>query len=389
LLNKACTRPGQTMDNDPTNVSPLSKLKRSPMLLGLFLPIQRGGWSASNYPRTTDWTFEYNAKLTRKAEELGFDLVFGLAQWLGKNGLGGDNYQGISLDSFMAGCALAPITNRIVIISTVHVLYGPWHPLMLAKFAATLDHISGGRWGMNIVTGHLQSEYKRFGAARIEHDHRYAMADEFVTIMNRLWTEDENITYSGPWWSMEEGFVGLKPKYGRPIITAASASPAGIKFAARHADILFTTSPAGANVDDAISAFPDLVHAIRRAAQENGRELRSLVNPMIICRETEREAIRYRDAIVAHADHGAIEGYARKGKFDSDAHAWRNHKAVERSVGWNIQIVGSPEQVADYIIRLNRTGLDGMQVSFFDFEPDLQFFGERVLPLLYQAGLRI
>ena len=60
--------------------SPFSRIIRQPLILGLFLPVQSGGWSASLLPRTTDWSFGYNATLTRRAEELGFDLVFGLAQ---------------------------------------------------------------------------------------------------------------------------------------------------------------------------------------------------------------------------------------------------------------------------------------------------------------------
>ncbi|MHC5769295.1 MAG: hypothetical protein ACYTXI_27495 [Nostoc sp.] len=61
--------------------SPLSQALRQPVLLGLFLPIHHGGWSSSTLPRTTDWSFDYNAKLTQKAEELGFDLVFGYSTW--------------------------------------------------------------------------------------------------------------------------------------------------------------------------------------------------------------------------------------------------------------------------------------------------------------------
>src|SRR5258708_20518178 len=66
--------------------SRFSRVLDQPLILGLFLPVQSGGWSASLLPRTTDWTFDYNAALTRRAEELGFDLVFGLAQLAGKGG---------------------------------------------------------------------------------------------------------------------------------------------------------------------------------------------------------------------------------------------------------------------------------------------------------------
>src|SRR6185503_13183757 len=110
--------------------SPLSRVLRQPLLMGLFLPIQDGGWTPSTLPRTTTWTFDYNAALTRQAEELGFDLVFGLAQWASKGGYGGPTkYREISLDSFMVTAALAAATQRILLLSTLHVLYGPWHPV--------------------------------------------------------------------------------------------------------------------------------------------------------------------------------------------------------------------------------------------------------------------
>ena len=138
---------------------PFSRVLQQPLILGLFLPIQSGGWSASLLPRTTDWTFDYNAALTRRAEALGFDLVFGLAQWTSKGGYGGiSKYREDSLDAFITVTALSAITERILLISTIHVLFGSWHPLHIAKFGATIDHISGGRWGMNVVT----AEHARF-----------------------------------------------------------------------------------------------------------------------------------------------------------------------------------------------------------------------------------
>ncbi len=148
--------------------SPISRVLRQPLILGLFLPVQSGGWSASLLPRTTDWRFDYNAALTRRAERMGFDLVFGLAQWTRKGGYGGiSKYREDSLDPFIAVAALSAITDRILLISTVHVLFGPWHPLHLAKFGATLDHISGGRWGINVVTGYAPSEARMFGGRQI------------------------------------------------------------------------------------------------------------------------------------------------------------------------------------------------------------------------------
>ena len=102
------------------------------------------------------------------------------------------------------------MTKKIVLINTVHILYA-WHPLHLAKFGAALDHISGGRWGINVVTGYKPSEYRMFGLDTIDHDLRYDMADEFTTILERLWDEDEDLTFDGRFWKTEKAFLAPKP----------------------------------------------------------------------------------------------------------------------------------------------------------------------------------
>jgi FMNH2-dependent dimethyl sulfone monooxygenase len=368
--------------------SPLSQALRQPLMLGLFLPLQAGGWSPSTLRRGTDWRFDYNAALALRAEALGFDLAFGLAKWLGKGGYGGPTqYHGVTLDPFIATSALAALTKRILLISTIHVLYGPWHPLHLTKFGAALDHISAGRWGINVVTGHRESEHRRFGKDPIPHDLRYEMADEFLDVAKRLWASEDELTHQGRFWQLQGAYEALKPRYGRPIIVSASGSRAGIEFAARHSDILFTTSPGGANIDAAVESLPALVNTVRQAAREAGRGIRTLVNPIIICRATEREALQYRDAIIAAADHEAIGNFSGD---RSDAHGFKGYRVDQRALGANaIHIVGNPEQVTEQLRRLKAAGVDGVQIAFFDFEPDLEFFGSAVLPLLQQAGLRL
>lgn len=368
--------------------SPVSRALEEPLLLGLFLPIQAGGWSASTLARTTDWSFDYNLALVQKAEALGFDLVFALSQWLPKGGYGGV-FNGEALDSFMSLAAMTARTERIILVATSHVLYGPWHPLHFAKFTATLDHISKGRWGINVVTGHRAIEHEMFGWHRIEHDRRYELAAEFLDAVQQLWAQPENFSFAPELssWKLDKAFVTPKPRYGRPLLVNATGSDAGIDFAARYSDIVFITSPAGSEIEGALAALPAHTARVKAAAAKHGRRIRTLINPMVICRETEAEAHAYRDAIVAHGDEGSFH------RFDSDAHAWRGNaeqrnQAAARAVGGNISIVGSPQQIADYIVRLHQAGVDGVQLSFFDFQPDLDFFGERVLPLLREAGLR-
>jgi dimethylsulfone monooxygenase len=369
--------------------SPLARIAKQPLLLGLFLPIQSGGWSPSHLVRSTSWHFDYNAKLTRRAEELGFDLAFGLAQWIGKGGTGGAmRFREQSLDPFITATSLAAMTQRIILISTIHVLYGPWHPLYLAKFAATVDHISGGRSGLNIVTGFVPSEARMFGNDQVTHDARYEIATEFTDLMKALWAATDNLTVTGRHWRLIDAYVTPKPRFGRPILVNATGSAAGIAYAARHSDLVFITSPGGGHVDAAIAALPQHNAEIKAKAAEFGREVRTIINPMIICRSTEKEARAYYDAIVAAADVEAIEGFVGR-RQSGDAKGWKTDLGAYRAVGGNMQIVGGPEQVVERFLQLKQAGCDGVQLTFFDFAEDLEFFGTAVLPLMQQAGLRV
>jgi FMNH2-dependent dimethyl sulfone monooxygenase len=368
-------------------LTPLARAARNPLMLGLFIPLQQGAWSPSTLPRSTSWTFDYNAECAVRAEELGFDLVFGLAQWLGKGGYGGEmRFRENATDPLLVTAGLAPLTRNVILISTVHILYG-WHPLHLAKYAASIDHMSHGRFGINVVTGYKRSEYEMFGLTPVEHDLRYQMADEFSALMRRLWTEDDNLTVDGRWWRMKDAFVAPKPVHGTVLMVNAASSGAGLEYAARHSDLIFITSPAGANLDRACEALPQHNQRIKALARSNGRTVRTIINPHVICRETADEAWgRYR-AIIEHQDPVAADAFYAT-FAGGDQSSWRAATREDWVVGGNVHVVGSPEQVVDGFRRLHAAGCDGVQVNFYDYLPDLEFFGARVLPLMKQAGLR-
>ena len=360
---------------------------RQPLMLGMFMPHQQGAWTPSKAPRKTSWSFEYNADLAVRVDEAGFDLVFALATWLGKGGYGGDiHFREHSIDPFITSASLAPLTRNVLLISTVHVLYG-WHPLHIAKYGAVIDHISHGRWGLNVVTGYRKNESQMFGLESFPHDQRYAMADEFTAVMKRLWTEDENLDYGGKWYKTEGAFVAPKPVNGLPVLVSAGSSPAGMDYATSHADIIFATSPTGGDPDKACESFPQRIAPIKAQAQKKSRTVKILVNPHVICRPTEKEAQAWYTRILDERDEEALTHFANA-FMDGDQASWRQHSLLDWAVGGNLHLVGTPEKIVDWFVRLRRAGVDGVQVNFFDFQPDLEYFIEAVLPLMQQAGLR-
>jgi FMNH2-dependent dimethyl sulfone monooxygenase len=370
--------------DESDGLSPMERAARNKMILGLFIPLQNGAWTPSLYPRGTDWTFEYNAECTVRAEELGFDLVFGLAQWHGAGGLGGEmRFRENTQDPLLVTAGLAALTKNIILISTVHVLYG-WTPLLLAKYAATLDHMSNGRWGMNMVTGIKPEDFAMFGLDPVEHDLRYEMADELMSAMKQLWESPDNVDFDGRFYSMKKGFVSPKPRFGRPIIVNASSSGAGMAFAANHSDLMFITRPAGADVYGLLAAHNK---KIKDEAAAIGKSVRTIINPHVICADTEKEARDRRQAFIDHADPVALDNFYRF-ITGGDTVSWKGAMRDDLAVGGNMQIVGTPEQCVEKMMRLHNAGIDGIQVNFYDYLPDLEYFGEKVLPLMKEAGLR-
>jgi FMNH2-dependent dimethyl sulfone monooxygenase len=170
---------------------------RQPFLMGLFLPTLKGGWTISAAPRETSWTFDYNRRCAELVDALGFDFVFQVGQWTGEGGYGGTiRYREEGLEPLTTMSGLAVATRRLMLVSTVHVLYG-LHPLFVAKVGACIDHMSQGRWGMNVVTGLHEAEAQRFGQAILPHDERYAVAEEFITLVKQLWTAEHAVNFEG------------------------------------------------------------------------------------------------------------------------------------------------------------------------------------------------
>ena len=122
---------------------------------------------------------------------------------------------------------------------------------------ATLDHMTGGRWGLNIVNGFDLHERGLFGLDSIPHDDRYVMAAGFTDLMKPLWREEQNVTALARYWSLNEVYVSPKTVNGWPVMLNAASSGAGLAYATRYNDLILINSPGGVDISDALESLPD------------------------------------------------------------------------------------------------------------------------------------
>ncbi|MEQ8234576.1 MAG: LLM class flavin-dependent oxidoreductase [Gammaproteobacteria bacterium] len=350
------------------------------MKLGVFGINVSGGGSISRAPTSLEPTFAHNLKVAQAAEAAGFEFLVPFGRW---KSFGGDTeYNGNCMEVYTWAAALAARTDRIMLFATSHV--GTVHPVLAAKQGATIDHISNGRWGLNVVCGWYTPEMEMFGAAQLGHDERYRRAGEWVEVIKRLWCEN-HFDHHGEYYRVDGGYLEPKPvQQPYPVIVNAGASEAGREFSARHVDFNFITM-------DSNEAARRLAADVRARARVHGRDIGVLGNGYVIVRDTEQEAREALAAIVAAGDWDAARNIMRVLGIESASfNAQIDQFARRFVVGWGgFLLCGNPEQVVDGFIALERAGVEGMALMWHDPAVEIPYFAERVMPLMRAAGLRI
>lgn len=349
--------------------------------LGLFGPNLSSGLTMSEAETTYRPTWEHVVKIAQRAEELDFEMLVPVARWRGFGGK--TNVHGESLETFSWAAGLASLTEKIMLFATSHLQ--TVHPIVAAKQAATIDHISGGRFGLNMVMGWFQPEMEMFGAAQREHDERYQYGAEWIDVVKKLWTEKEPFDYAGEFLRVKEGQAEPKPvQRPGPVLINAGNSPAGIEFSAREVDFNF----ASISTLEEGAKYAELVR--RKARESYQRDIGVMTYGLIVCRDTEKEARRVYDYILEKADWEAADNIMAALGIESQSFSEQIRLYKERFVaGWGgWPVVGSPEQVTEKLLELSDIGMDGMAMGFLDYYEEMEHFGEAVMPLLKQAGLR-
>ncbi|MEM7542348.1 MAG: LLM class flavin-dependent oxidoreductase [Pseudomonadota bacterium] len=350
------------------------------MKIGVFGINVDGGGTMSSLPSSFEPTFDHNVEIALNSEKYGFEFLIPFGRW---KSFGGDiEYNGNCMEVYTWAAGLAAKTEEIMIFATSHV--PTVHPIIAAKQGATIDHISNGRWGLNVVCGWYVPEMEMFGAAQLEHDERYEKADEWVSVVKKLWSE-QHFDHEGKYYKVTDGYLNPKPcSKPRPVIVNAGVSDAGKEFSAKQVDFNFITW-------DSIEVAKAAAADVRARAHQYGREIGILGNGYCIVRDTEREAKEVLDAIVAHGDKGSAENIMNILGIQSESFGGQIDKFRDRFYcGWGApMIMGTPEQVVDQFLELEKAGIEGMALIWQDYNEEIPYFGENVIPLMKQAGLRV
>lgn len=332
-------------------------------------------------------TWDANLTAARLADEAGLEAIVPYARWKGHELGKLDHPSGNVLDPYTWAAGLAQATRHSAIFVTTHA--ATYHPIAVAKQSATIDIISGGRFGLNVVAGWNRPELEMFGAPLKEHEERYRHLAEWMEILLRLWTEQDEFDFHGDFFNIVRGGSRPQPlQKPRPPIMNAGSSGTGQAFAARIADMCFVQISS-----DDREKQKEQVQSYKRLAREKfGREIQVWTMATIVQRDTQKEAEDYlHHYAVEMADNPSIEAWL--GTLVANAKGMVRPEMAQRRMraaagaGGSI-VVGDAERIADEMAALNAAGLDGLLLSWVNFEDGLKRLQKEVLPRLEAAGLR-
>jgi alkanesulfonate monooxygenase SsuD/methylene tetrahydromethanopterin reductase-like flavin-dependent oxidoreductase (luciferase family) len=326
-------------------------------------------------------------RIAQLADEAGLEAIVPIARWKGYvDGDFGHASHDV-IEPFTYAAAIAQATRRIGIFATTHA--PTVHPLIVAKQAATIDAISGGRFGMNVVGGWNRREFEMFGIEMLGHEERYQYLAEWLTLIRRLWSETHEFDVDSRWFSMKGALSRPQPLRGGAVpIMNAGFSETGMRFAARHSNIgligLFGENP------DQWRAQVNKYKALAR--DEYGRDVQVWTNAQLVLKDTDAEASDYlRYYSEDRADHAAIDGFistlARENGVAEDSEHMRFMRRTV-ALGSGTPIVGDAQTVAAKLISMANAGLDGVIFSAIDYIDVLQRLAHDVLPRLIENDVR-
>jgi len=296
----------------------------------------------------------------REAEALGFVTTLVAAR-----------HAGPDLDAWILASALAMQTRSIELIVAVHP--GIFNPQMVAKMAASLDRISGGRAAINVVNGWWEDEFVNYGNGSWlpSSDDRYDRMSEFMQVLRGMWEAEEPYTYNGRFYSTRDAVLPLRPARVFPRIYAASSNPAGQDMIAAYGDMWFTLPgqpDAYLNFDPMIAGLAKQVEEVKARGLNYKRDIGAGVTAHVIACETDEEALAKAAELVEYG----------KQEF--------MNIVVATALGGGF--VGSYETVARRLDAYEDAGFDLALLHFYPMIDGMRTLMEKVVPLMKSSGRR-
>ncbi len=344
------------------------------MRFGYWLPVF-GGWLRNVEDEGMQANWEYVSRLARRSEEIGFDLT--LIAELNLNDIKGEDAP--SLDAWSTAAALAAVTERLELMVAVRPTFHS--PALLAKQAANIDRISGGRLSLNVVSSWWATEARKYGVQFDQHDDRYARTSEWLDVVQGMWSQSR-FDYQGRYYQVEDAVLEPKPvRKPWPTLYAGGESPAAKELISRKCDAWLTHGDP-----------PEVI--ARKVADLRERRERLGLAPMtfgaagyVVVRPAEAEARREVERITDVRQ--SAKGFANYQDWIQNTQLEQKVSLEDYSVsnrGLRSGLVGTPEQVAERILEFENAGLDLLLLQFSPQHEEMERFAEVVIPLVNGVG---
>jgi pyrimidine oxygenase len=340
---------------------------------GVFMPVASNGFLFSRHTPRYHPTFDHHRRIARLAEDIGIDYLFWMGKWKGFGGETGFWEQSLEPMTLVSG--IAATTTRIRLLATISPLL--FHPTVAAKMITTIHEVSDGRFGINVVTGNTLDEVEQMGVVPEGYgEWRYEYADEWMNLVKRLWRE-KHVTSGGRFFNLSNCVSDPKPRTPLPAIVSAGTSEEGLRFAARHSELIF------------IGNRPPLIAKVKQLAAEEGRTIKVSTNVFVLPRDTDAAAEAEYALIQEGVDMVALNNV--RGSFDRDNRASTPARTAYLrepapvGFGMGAPMVGSAATIARKIVRLIVDhGFDGVQFTFVDYLAGLETVRRDIAPVLVE-----
>jgi len=337
------------------------------MRYGYWLPVF-GGWLRNVADENMQASWSYVEKLAQRSEQIGFDLT--LIAELNLNDIKG--VEAPSLDAWSTAAALAAVTERIELLVAVRPTFHL--PALLAKQAANIDHISGGRLTLNVVSSWWAEEARKYGVTFEQHDDRYARTREWLDVLDGVWKQG-HFSYSGKYYRVEDNVLEPKPvSQPRPTLYAGGESPAAKELIAEKCDAYLMHGDPPERVCEKITDLRE------RRAKHNLPPLKYGVAGYAVVRETQREA---EDEVRRITDvQQSAAGYANYQEWLAGTQLEQRVSLEDYSVsnrGLRSGLVGTAEQVAERLAEFEKVGVDLVLLQFSPQMEEMEQFAETII----------